>query len=63
LAAQQRQVVARAAPAVEREQGARGAGGFGEQRLDETAEPAEPEVIALGARRGFEQSIHRLSRD
>ena len=39
--------------------GRRSAGGAGDQRFDEPAEAAEPEVIALGARGGLEKTIHR----
>ena len=59
VAAEHRQVVAGAAAAVEDAADrvapavARSSSG-----RDETAEAAEPEVITLGARRGFEQSVH-----
>ena len=35
----------------------------GDERLDEPPEAAEPEMIAFGARRGFEQAIHRRGVD
>ena len=53
------QVVAGAAAAVEDPRRLDAAGRLGEQRLDETAESVEPEVIAFGPCRGFEQAVHR----
>ena len=58
-AEQQAQVRARAAPAVEQAQARAARGGAVEQRRHEPAESAEPEVVALGARRGFEQRSTR----
>ena len=58
------QVVAGAASAVEdaRVVAIDGSGGLLEERTHETAEAAEPEMIALGARGHFEKSIHVYNR-
>src|SRR5205823_738954 len=60
IAPEQRQVIARAAPAIEDLHAA--AGGIrriSNDRLDELSKAAEPEMIALGARGGLEETVHR----
>ena len=57
VAAQPREIVARAATAIEDVEG-RSAGGVGNERFNESTEPAEPEMIALGARRRLEEPAH-----
>ena len=54
-----RQVVAGAAAAVEDRGVGPAANRLGEKRGDEPPEAAEPEMVALGARGGFEKSVHR----
>ncbi len=53
------QVMAGAASAVEDPRRLDAFGRLAEQRLDETAESVEPEVVAFGPCRCFEQAIHR----
>ena len=56
--AKHRQVVAGAAAAIEDQRIGDAGGGPDEQRRDEAAKTLEPEVSTLGARGGFEQSVH-----
>jgi len=55
---QEPEIAARAASTVEEPQPRSVAGRLLQQRRDELPESTEPEMVAFGARRRFEQSIH-----
>ena len=59
VVAQQPQVVAGAAAAIEQPQIRSAAGSLVEQRRDEAAEATEPEVVALCARGRVEKWVHQ----
>ena len=62
MAAEQRQVGAGAAAAVEQPQIGAAAGGLGQPRRDEAAKAPEPEVGAFGAVGELEQAVHAAAR-
>ena len=59
VVSQQREVRARAAAAVEQLRAGTTRNGATDERCDEPTEPAKPEVVRLGARRGAQQMFHR----